>query len=59
MNKKETIKKISELTDVSPDDCEKVLKALETVLQESIKDKKFRRLFIGYLGRFFSLFQDK
>lgn len=59
MNKKETIKKISELTDVSRDDCEKVLKALETVLQESIKDKKSRRLFIGYLGRFFSLFRDK
>lgn len=40
MNKKETIKKVSELSQVVYSDCEKVLEALETVLSNELQTSK-------------------
>lgn len=47
MNKKETITKVSERSMVNPDDCEKVLDALESVLKDEFTERKgIRNLFL-------------
>lgn len=40
MNKKETLEKISEISQVSISDCEKVVDALERVLTEELETSK-------------------
>lgn len=58
MNKKETIEKVSELSQVNIADCEKVLNALKIVMQEELTNKKGIRNMFNMLYKIMGEFKS-
>ncbi|MEJ5091256.1 hypothetical protein D3C87_1414160 [compost metagenome] len=59
MNKKETIEKVSELSQVTITDCKKVLDALEIVMQEELANKKGIRNIFNMMYKVMGVFKSK
>ncbi|HCU46080.1 MAG TPA: hypothetical protein DF610_15610 [Sphingobacterium sp.] len=59
MNKKETLEKVSELSQVTIADCKKVLDALEVVMQEELANRKGIRNIFDMLYKLIGVFKSK
>ena len=59
MNKKETLEKVSELSQVTIADCKKVLDALEVVMQEELANRKGIRYIFDMLYKLMGVFKSK
>ncbi|CDT25778.1 MULTISPECIES: HU family DNA-binding protein [Sphingobacterium] len=59
MNKKETLEKVSELSQVTIADCKKVLDALEVVMQEELANRKGIRNIFDMLYKLMGVFKSK
>ncbi|MFT3993589.1 MAG: HU family DNA-binding protein [Dysgonomonas sp.] len=59
MNKKETIEKVSQISQVSISDCEKVLDAFETVLSNELEDSKGIRSFFDKVYKLMSILKNQ
>lgn len=59
MNKKETLEKVSELSQVTIADCKKVLDALEVVMQEELANRKSIRNIFDMLYKLMGVFKSK
>jgi len=59
MKKSETIEKIAQLSGVELTDCDKVLKALEQVLNEELKSSSGLKNAFGKIYRLLSFFENK
>lgn len=57
MNKKETLEKVSELSQVTIADCKKVLDALEVVMQEELANRKGIRKIFDMLYKLMGVFK--
>lgn len=59
MNKKETIEKVSQISQVSISDCEKVLDAFEIVLSNELEDSKGIRSFFDKVYKLMSILKNQ
>lgn len=59
MNKKETIEKVSQISQVSISDCEKVLDAFEIVLSNELEDSKGIRSFFDKVYKLMSILKKQ
>lgn len=59
MNKTETIEKVSQISQVSPADCQKVLDAFEIVLSDELEDSKGIRHFFDKVYKLMAILKNK